>query len=724
MLSYPAGPFSSPVEQLLSVLPSEIRHLKSLKGIYLHGNDDLSLPLELLGPTWSEVYSSKEEPSDVVSILDYYFRAREQSSPLNEAKLILVGFGAVGKTSLVEQLVHGRFDPAERKTEGIAITDWDLRLHDEESVRLHVWDFGGQEIMHATHQFFLTKRSLYLLVLAGRQGREDADAEYWLSLIDSLADKSPVIIVLNKVKEHPFGLNRTALQAKFGFIRDVLTTDCADGTGLEELARAIRRETDALPNLRDPFPASWVAVKDRLSSMQESWLRLEQYQRCCAELGVPEATAQDSLAETLHRLGIALNFREDRRLRDTHVLNPRWVTEGVYRILTHQELADRGGELDAEDLGAILDPAFYPSSCHDYLIELMRKFGLCFRLSESGDRFLIPELLGKEQPAEVAAFRPEACLNFEYHYPTVLPEGVLPRFIVHTYTLSADERRWRTGVILRFGDNRGLVVADPVARRVRVAITESAGSRRELLAVIRTAFERIHADYHAPVLEMVPVPGHPEVLVPYAKLVALDRAGIQEFVEVAGADVLTLKVADLLQGVNIGPVRPADMRRTPGEAAPRAFVSYSHMDERLKDELVAHLSLLQRQGLLEIWHDRRIAPGEDWKVEINRNLERADLILLLVSKDFVTSDYCWGIEMRRALERHAAGSAQVVPIIIRDYAWKSAPFGKLQPLPKDGRAVTSSTARPARDRAWKQVAEGIEKALKELGRKPSRRHFA
>jgi internalin A len=643
---------------------------------------------------------------------------------LHEAKLILVGYGTVGKTSLVERLIHGRFKPAERKTEGIAITDWDMRLHDHEEVRLHVWDFGGQEIMHATHQFFLTKRSLYLLVLAGRQGREDADAEYWLSLIESLAEQSPVIIVLNKVKEHPIDLNRTALQAKFGFIREVLRTDCADETGLEDLARAIRRETDALPNLRDPFPASWVAVKERLSTMHESWLRLEQYQQCCAELGVPEATAQASLAETLHRLGIALNFRDDRRLRDTHVLNPRWVTEGVYKILTHDKLARQGGELDADDLAAILDPASYPPSCHDFLIELMRKFGLCFRLSESGERFLIPELLGKEQPPEVAQFRPETCLNFEYHYPTVLPEGVLPRFVVQTYTLSADEHRRRTGVILRFGDNRGLVVADPVARRVRVAIAGSAGTRRELLAVIRTAFERIHADYHAPVLEMVPVPDHPEVLVPYAKLVTLHRAGVEEFVEAAGAEVLTLKVADLLQGVDLAPVRPSEIRRMSDKGTPRAFVSYSHKDERLKDELVAHLTLLQRQGLLEVWHDRRIAPGEDWKVGIDSNLERADLILLLVSKDFVTSDYCWGIEMTRALERHAEGSAQVVPIIIRDYAWQSAPFGKLQPLPKDGRAVTSSAARPTREKAWKQVAEGIERALKELGGKPGRRHFA
>jgi internalin A len=91
-----------------------------------------------------------------------------------------VGFGGVGKTSIVNRLVYDRFDHQEKKTDGIAITEWDFRLYQREEVRLHIWDFGGQEIMHATHQFFLTQRSLYVLVIDGRQGREDDNAEYWL----------------------------------------------------------------------------------------------------------------------------------------------------------------------------------------------------------------------------------------------------------------------------------------------------------------------------------------------------------------------------------------------------------------------------------------------------------------------------------------------------------------------------------------------------------------
>jgi len=184
---------------------------------------------------------------------------------LNEAKLILVGRGAVGKTSIVQRLVDDRFDPNEKKTEGIQITEWPLRLHDYEDIQLHIWDFGGQEIMHATHQFFLTQRSLYLLVLNGREGGEDADADYWLKLITSFGGDSPVIVVLNKIKEHPFDLNRLALQQKYPLIRGFIKTDCADGTGIIELRKAIERETDHLEDLRAAFPASWFTIKDQLA---------------------------------------------------------------------------------------------------------------------------------------------------------------------------------------------------------------------------------------------------------------------------------------------------------------------------------------------------------------------------------------------------------------------------------------------------------------------------
>ncbi len=119
------------------------------------------------------------------------------------------------------------------------------------------------------------------------------------------------------------------------------------------------------------------------------------------------------------------------------------------------------------------------------------------------------------------------------------------------------------------------------------------------------------------------------------------------------------------------------------------FFSYSHADEALRDQLEMHLSLLKRQGHVEAWHDRRILAGDELDPASKDNLESADVILLLVSANFIGSDYCYSKEMHRAIERHNAGEACVVPVILRPCDWYSAPFGKLMATPRDGKAITT-----------------------------------
>ena len=468
---------------------------------------------------------SQAKPSE---ILEYYFKAQVAKRPLNEAKLILVGRGGVGKTSIVNQLVHNIFKP-EKKTEGIKITEWPLTLNTNEKVRLNIWDFGGQEIMHHTHQFFLTQRSLYLLVLNGREGQEDADAEYWLKLIESFGGESPVIIVLNKIEEHPFDVNRRALQQKYPMIRDFIKTDCESGTGLKQLQKAIEHETDRLEHLRDAFPSAWFAIKDRLAGMKKNYLSFDEYRELCDKLGEKDSDAQNSLAFYLHSLGIALNFKDDSRLKDTHVLNPHWVTNGIYKILNSDKLEKQKGEIRLNNLSAILDSEEYPEKMHGFLFDLMKKFELCFSFPDDDDHYLIPDLLDKQEPAETAEFNPQECLNFQYHY-TVLPEGLLPRFIVRTHALSEGPKykRWRTGVILEFEGCRALVKADTQDKKVFISVSGPALSRRRLLAVIRSDFERIHRDIrNLNPQEMVPLPKYPDETISYRELLVIEQKGMK-----------------------------------------------------------------------------------------------------------------------------------------------------------------------------------------------------
>ncbi|MCI0662644.1 MAG: TIR domain-containing protein [Acidobacteria bacterium] len=145
----------------------------------------------------------------------------------------------------------------------------------------------------------------------------------------------------------------------------------------------------------------------------------------------------------------------------------------------------------------------------------------------------------------------------------------------------------------------------------------------------------------------------------------------------------------------------------------RVFISYSHRDETLREALDKHLSSLRREGVIEAWNDRQIIAGAEWEGEIDRNLESAKVVLLLVSADFIASDYCVKKEMERALQRHASGEARVIPIIIRPVDWQGMPFGRLQALPKDGIAVTSWANQ---DEAFVDIAQGVRRAVEDLMR--------
>ena len=159
-------------------------------------------------------------------------------------------------------------------------------------------------------------------------------------------------------------------------------------------------------------------------------------------------------------------------------------------------------------------------------------------------------------------------------------------------------------------------------------------------------------------------------------------------------------------GTGAASPEPAITRKPDGPI--RLFYSYSHKDEALRDELEEHLALLKRQGYIVGWHDRRIGAGEEWKGQLDKNLEEAQIILLLISPSFLASDYCYDIETKRALDRHDNGEAKVIPILLRPVDWEGAPFARLQGLPIDLRPVTTWTNK---DEAFKNIAQGIRGAI-------------
>ncbi len=500
----------------LKTLPPKLDQLARLRQLDLSGNP-LLIPPEIL-----------DKPSNVKTILEYYYQPRRAMA---EAKVVLVGQGGVGKTSLIRQMIDGDFNPNENKTEGIQIRHWPIHDAAGQQYRCNIWDFGGQEIMHATHQFFMTQRTLYVLVLDARSSDEDNRLEYWLKLIESFGGDSPIIIVGNKTDQHPFSPDRRALQRKYPQIRAFYPTSCERGDGLAALRAALPAHVLDLPHVHDQIPITWFDVKQRLEQLERDHIPFDSYIELCEQAGISYGWEQQQLIRFLHDLGAVLNFRDDPRLEETNVLRPDWVTQAVYAILNEPSLTTQHhGVLDCRQLGDILDNKRYPRRKHYFIIEMMRKFELCFYLDDNTQqRVLIPDLLPPEEP-DTGEW--DDVLAFEYHYD-VLPGSVISRFMVRMEHRIDAHTYWRNGVVLRQPEdgNRALVRADREARQIIIWVAGPPATRRRFLSEMRSQFEAIHRSIKKLTpQQVVPIPGHPAISEDYDYLLQLEQMGEQTFI--------------------------------------------------------------------------------------------------------------------------------------------------------------------------------------------------
>jgi internalin A len=663
-------------------LPDSIKQL-SLEELYLHGNEELGIPPEVLGADWASVRRRREvKPTNPRAILDWYFRSRaEPTQRLNEAKMLLVGQGGVGKTSLVHYLIRNKpCDHAELPTEGINIDDWDIQGTKDadgkfERVKVHVWDFGGQEIMHATHQFFLTRRSLYLLVIDARAGEKESNIHYWLKIIQSYGGDSPVLVVVNKCDQHPHELNETSLMRDYPNIRGFIQTSCADGQGIATLRRAVGKHVRKLPHVFDELPISYFAVKGELElvAAARTYMPIEDYRQICARHTVEKPENQDRLIRFLHDLGVVLNFQDPDDpygQNDPFVLNPEWVTDGVYAIVNDKLLkAKRDGLLTREELGAVLNALDgYPLNRHDFIVRKMMQFELAYQIGHGKEtRWLIPELLDPNEPKSLQ-WRPTESLNFQYSYP-VLPAGVICRFIVRMHQHVDRKRSWRSGTVLSIDGATVLVRGDIEKNKAFIAVQGAVNQRKEHLALVRDAFRYVHSTI--PALgpkEEVPLPDNPAVAVPYDYLLTLDGLGQRSFVPI-GADRL-YSVTELMNGVDS--VRYQVERRNrmlmeEGEMSEKhVFISYCRDN---KDEVARLIKDLENAGET-VWWDEDILAGRDWKEAIREAMRNAFAVVVCLSPEF-TERYRSGVypELRDAIatfRQYGPGHSYIFPVRLAD----------------------------------------------------------
>ncbi|MFK7925486.1 MAG: COR domain-containing protein [Bacteroidia bacterium] len=469
----------------LRELPPQIIELTYLTELHLHGNPFPNVPDEVF----------EMEPKDIIQTILEIQKANEAgtSRPLHEAKAIFVGESNYGKTHLIEMLRHGKIQREITTTHGIERNQIALKTQ-EKNIKLNLWDLGGQSFMHATHQFFFTERTLYVLVTLARKERKELN--FWLTLIQKLGNNSPVLIVANQKDKDPHHLPEAELKRDYPNIQGFAYTSIYDEATIDEFQQKIETiilDEQVMPHIYDVFTPQWFMLKTHLESMERDYISYERFEDEC-QTKVPELAKASYKAtlKLLNALGIVVSFVDDTRLSSTQILNPKWVTEGVYAILNDPRIKDQEkGRFKTNELSRILDPERYPTHKHSFLLDLMEKFQLCYPISSKV--YLIPDLMEDIEPE--MDWDSEGAMHFRYDYDSFNPDSIMTRFIVLMHESIDGDLRWRSGVVLKPSRFRAKVYRGFAEHHINIEIHGPKEQRRGYLESLWQRFAELHKSF-------------------------------------------------------------------------------------------------------------------------------------------------------------------------------------------------------------------------------------
>jgi small GTP-binding protein len=484
---------------LLRTLPSSITRLPNLASLTLTGNLLTTLPEAIVLLRSLTSLDLTRNPLDhppieiaekgIDAIREYFRQIRQEGvDHLYEAKLLILGEGGAGKTTLANKVLDSKYELREEdSTKGVDVLQWSFPMEGNRQFRVNIWDFGGQEIYHATHQFFLTRRSLYILVADTR--KDDTDFYYWLNVAELLSDNSPLLIVKNEKQDRHREINERELR-QFDNLKEVLATNLATNRDLEKVKEAIKYHMQRLPHVGSQLPKTWVRVRERLEKDPRNYISLKEYFSICDQNGFTDVKDALQLSGYLNDIGVFLHFQDEPLLKRIVILKPKWGTDAVYKVLDNKTVIKNLGRFTRADLERIWDMPEY-EDMREELLQLMMKFRLCYEIPTHKGTYVAPQLLTENQPDYEWVTRNNLLLRYTYEF---MPKGILMQLVVAMHPDILGQRVvWKSGVVIEKEATRAEVIEYYGKREIHVRI--AGPQARDLATVIRHQLNQIHDTY-------------------------------------------------------------------------------------------------------------------------------------------------------------------------------------------------------------------------------------
>ncbi|XP_033763307.1 uncharacterized protein LOC117344606 [Pecten maximus] len=498
----------------LKQIPDEMKSLKALTSLDVSNNPYLEslsssvgeLPMKEINLKYCPTL--KTPPKEVVArgfnaVFGYLKRLLSGSVQCRRTKLMMVGLGGAGKTSLVRTLIASRHtyyqDYGEQITDGISITDWTVKTKNkDESLTFNVWDFAGQTVYYNTHQFFLSNRAVYLLLWNIRLGYEHAGLDFWLNSVVCHAPKAPIIIVgthCDKVEKSK--IPQDELKRKYPQIAHFFFVSSYTGEGIHDLKDFLVNLTLQQKYMGERIPEAWLTLEQRVIQKRKEeqldlikWKGVEDIASAC---GIVDGQELVQAVQFLHDLG-SLQFFNTEFLRGHVVIYPQWIVDVMACIVTVHAGPTQEGKLYHKDMAVVWNA--YPAEVHPWLLRLTEEFDLTFPLVDEPAN-LVPCLLPNTEQKynwptiEEGSDVKEGKMIYSFEY---LPAGLFNRAQVRLHQFAEKGILWKKGMFLKKNNHIAVVLQDSSGS----VLVKAQGFRPEnMIFLVHEVFETLITDAYS-----------------------------------------------------------------------------------------------------------------------------------------------------------------------------------------------------------------------------------